>query len=196
VAWLQEGKVRQVGAADEVIDAYLRQVSQTIRAEEEAAPAAARANGGKPAVEIGDVRVLGRDGSRVKEVRSGDRLLVEIPYRVNDRLKNPRFQVSIRRDDGVEMFSVATADGVAPAVLERDGSARVEFRSVPLLAGTYGLAVTLAGGAVGEAVPVDERVQRSEFEVVETADSGAVELPHEWISEPAPVEVPRSHMEA
>ncbi|HLQ61293.1 MAG TPA: ABC transporter ATP-binding protein [Candidatus Acidoferrales bacterium] len=185
-AWIEEGKLRERGAPNQVVDAYLDNLraARGKAAEAEAAPT--RDLGGLPALSIGEVRLLDRRGGPADLISTGDPLAVEINYRVNRRLDAAFVGVLVHRNDGLLVASASSAqDGFRLEPGDRDGAVRLDFPQLPLLAGSYRISVAFYASAKATE-PVDSHPRRYGFRVVGSGpEEGVVRLPHRWSFEEA-----------
>ncbi len=178
VAWIEGGKLRELGSPREVVAAYLR--SATHGEVVEAAPVGAS----HQAARLGEIRVLAQ-GRPVHEVAVGDSVEVEIGYLAPGRLEAPSFGIRIATPDLITIHCFdSVADGVDLGPLEGSGTVRVEFPKLPLLPGGYVLEVTLGAGSRSGAEVLDRR-RIDDFVVVRPAstgmrDEGLVRVPHVW----------------
>jgi ABC-type polysaccharide/polyol phosphate transport system ATPase subunit len=178
--WIEGGSVREAGRSADVVDAYLEDVSARDRE-------ASRRPGERPAVELGDARLLGPAGEPVSVMKSGQNLFVEIPYHVNRVLENPVFAVVLSQSEGVKVHEAwSYDDGVRIGPLVRDGSLRFEYRALPLLPGTYRVTVAVFDGP-HPPTWVDMQYQRYSFRVSGSdKNEGVLRLDYAWV----PVDVP------
>ena len=95
VAWLDDGRLRRFGAAEDVVDAYVDQVRE--RRERADTASAAGGRGGR-AVELGEALLLDEAGRPVQEVGFDSPITVEIPYRVNRPVSTPVFGIAVHRN--------------------------------------------------------------------------------------------------
>jgi ABC-type polysaccharide/polyol phosphate transport system ATPase subunit len=185
-AWIGEGRLLELGDPAGVIGDYLDAVREQQLAAAEAGLAgdsAAQA----AAAEIVGVRLLDRADREVAELRSGDPLTVEIAYHCRQEVANPVFGVALFRNDGAYVYGTNSAvDGWSLPPALGPGRVRLEYRSLPLLPGTYLISVALFDGPGTPAL--DHRNQRHHFRVLgKTGEHGVTRLQHEWslLDEPA-----------
>ncbi|MBO0728277.1 MAG: ABC transporter ATP-binding protein [Acidimicrobiaceae bacterium] len=177
-AWIESGEVRKIGTPDSVVEAYLDRVREhdTMIEQQEGL----RSERKVPAVQLGEARLLDRNGRRAGVIEMGDPLTVEIPFHVKRSLAAPVFSVSIFRNDGAHVFTTNSRTDIVPGPLDQDGKVRVQFRSLPLVAGTYRLSVGLYASSESWAL-VDTQHWAYGFRVLGSVDEqGLVHLDHEW----------------
>jgi len=179
VAWIENGQVQEFGPAMTVVNAYLDRVRQMDQTRE----ASNQAHDGRdlPAVQLGEVHTLNRDGNRVRALETGDPLILEIPFCVNRRLGRPVFGIALFRNDGIHLYGTNTRlDRVPVPTLTQDGMIRLHFHAMPLLAGTYRLTVGVFDES-DESIPVDYHDKRYSFSVISSSgEQGLVRFDHDW----------------
>jgi ABC-type polysaccharide/polyol phosphate transport system ATPase subunit len=177
-AWIEDGQLKQFGSPVAVVNAYLDHVRERdqARADKEADEAPQRA------VELGEVRLLDRQGRRAHVLEIGDPLTVEIPYRVNRRIDDPMLGVALFRNDGVYLYGTNTnIDGISMSPIGEDGVAQFSYSSLPLLPGTYRIAVGVFERSDPDN-PIDHHDKLYSFRVISDSDEqGLVHLDHDWL---------------
>jgi ABC-2 type transport system ATP-binding protein len=179
--WLEQGKLREIGAAADVVDAYVDHV----RAEMERAEHAATDEATDrlvPAVELGEARVLDPTGRIAEEVGPNSGITIEITYRVHRPVSTPVFGVAIHRNDGVLAYATNThEDGFDPGPLTEDGVIRFRCPRLRLLTGTYRVTVSVLDVPSVVEPPIDSHWQRYVFRVRGVRhEQGVTRLEHEW----------------
>jgi ABC-2 type transport system ATP-binding protein len=141
LAWLQNGKLRMVGDAGDVVDTYLGNVNVSRLPGHDGVST----RWGSGEAEILAVDVLGPDGQPTSVIRTGDRCTFRVRYRVNDgRVERPCIGFGIRRIDGVQITGVNNRESaMIPAILEGEGTFDYVVERVPLLPATYELSYAL-----------------------------------------------------
>ena len=135
--WLDHGKLRERGKADQVADAYLGQVHVDLQVREEAHP---RPGVGK--LRFDRLELLEASGQPVDQVRTGDAVTFRAHYETTEPVHDPVFSFSVHAPDGVLVSAPTTSDAQV-SVDKVDGSGVVDLR-VPrllLLLGNYDLSV-------------------------------------------------------
>ncbi len=207
VLWLEDGRVMGQGPAREIIDRYLLSVyaredaalaaehaqlgepapsvapgepqeqNQPPAAEAPAAPQPDR--WGNREVEIAAVRML-KDGSHQAYVfDSGEPVIIEIDYRVNQPVEPPVFGVAIIRNDGVRCYGTNTSiESVSTAKLPPRGTIRITFDRFAFVEGNYSLDVAVHHE---NEKPYDYFRGSYEFSVrSQIRDSGVFRPGHRW----------------
>ncbi len=199
VAILRKGEVVEEGRPTDAVNRYLEILY------EEAAAEAGRegsASGGKRRgtgeLEIGEVRLLGRDMKPAAVIPTGEPFAVEFDYRARKRIEGPLFGVNLFRSDGVLAVSnncdtARTANlnlrpeeypGESPPELAKGAGGVARFRcpANPLLEGAYEVSVNVFRGKSGAHVPVEEVMGAVRFQVVSGrfTDRGLFVCPGKW----------------
>jgi ABC-type polysaccharide/polyol phosphate transport system ATPase subunit len=182
--WIGNGRVLGQGDAESVVDAYLGDVHD--RGLEGGGGRAALHDGALPAVEIGEVQLLDKDGRPVDAIRSGEPLSVEIAFRVNRLLDTPVFGVALHRNDGAYVYGSNThVDGYSLPSLESDGRITLTYAALPLLSGTYLVTVAVFDSEVEGAPAIDFREDYYRIRVVSRSrEQGLTRLNHDWHLDP------------
>jgi hypothetical protein len=178
-AWIENGEVRANGLSGRVVEQYLDQV----RGDEESARALTETASRE--VELGAARLLNEQGAPTEELRTGDTLVVEMPYHVRRRVETPVFGVSVHTSDGLCIHRTTTAmNGMALPPLEADGVIRVRFSDLDLYGGSYRVSTAVYDSERTDRPPIDQHEMRYRFWVDESSPPrGLVRLHHAW--EPA-----------
>lgn len=172
-AWIEDGVVQALGNPAMVVNGYVDRVRERDAAQER--------TGDVPAVELGDVRLLNRDGQPVHAFRRGDQLTLEVPYRVHRPVQQPVFGVAVMRNDGAYIYGTNTlAEGMRLMPLRRDGTFTFRYESLPMLGGTFRLQIAVFDGSQ-MLVPIHSLDRIYSFRVEgATKEEGVVRLDHSW----------------
>lgn len=134
--YLNRGEVVFLGPAPAAVARYRSDVAST-----EAGEAVSQEKGkrwGNRDVELTTVALVDPEGRPLKMVRSGERAAIRLSYRVHVPKEDFVFGIAIYRDDGTHVFGTNThLDGLAPKILEGEGSMSIEFPSLQLAPGRY-----------------------------------------------------------
>jgi ABC-type polysaccharide/polyol phosphate transport system ATPase subunit len=182
VAWIQEGRLQELGPPGRVVNAYLDHVRAEMGRQAVLREATGNRDARVPAIEVGTVRLLDAAGRPAEELSIGQPLTVEIGYRVNERVETPVFGVMLYRNDGAYVYGTNSHnDGLDIGPVERDGVVRLTYRSLPLLDGTYRLTVAVFASNRANAAPADYHEQRYSFRIVSgSMEQGMARLDHLW----------------
>ncbi len=134
--WLEKGRMRALGGADEVVDGY-EDYCRLRQAEGQKVGGSA---GGGGSSRIESVRLQSGGGETVHEFETGDTVTLQVAAWFSPGFEGrPAVGAALVRNDGIALYvAVSSLDGVR---LEPgpDGRCRLElsFPAVPLLAGSY-----------------------------------------------------------
>ena len=176
--WLEDGRVRMHGPAEEVTATYRR------AAAEAAGPVEAGEDGslrmGDRRVEITAVRFVGARPGRVPVLVAGEPVTVELDYLARTAVPDVIFGISAHTEDGSRRcFDVSTAaDGEVVGVVEGPGTVRLRLGRVDLGGGAYRLDVGAYAPDWSE--PYDYQWAAYPFEVWGTAGNGLLDPPRAW----------------
>jgi ABC-2 type transport system ATP-binding protein len=187
VALLDHGRVKELGPASDVIDAYLGGV-HTERAPTEG-EAGTRWGSGEVVIER--IELLGPTGMPVSWVKTGDQATIRLHYATRTPVERPVFKVVVSRVDGLEITGPNTREGgLVPDRLEGAGYVDLSIDRFPLLPGTYDLTASIQDFSCLHEYDVHHRSFRFDVEQGEPREStGFVTLGGQWRL--APLEAPR-----
>jgi hypothetical protein len=170
--WIDGGRARMQGHPQEVIDAYVRDVTQTEQAQGVQRHAAPRD------AELERVEMLGRTGEPSATFESGDPMTVRARLRPLTPGARITVALSILNGEGVRCYSTTTAlDGLPPLTVRGEGALECTLERLDLVAGTYTLALSVLG--VDDTSPA--LAHRLTFSVTSSrTDSGVYRPPHTW----------------
>lgn len=157
VAWLEHGRVREVGKAGVVIDRYLDEVHV-----EGDGPGDGRWGSGE--VTVTDVQMLDGTGLPVDQARTGDAVTFRLHYTASAPIERPVFGIMVANIEGVHVSAPNLRDG--EMALDRiSGSGYLDYQvpRLPLLPGTYVIGTTLED--YNRLHMYDARTQALRFEV-------------------------------
>jgi lipopolysaccharide transport system ATP-binding protein len=178
--WLRGGRVAAIGAADEVVDAYL----EYTRLRDDSAVAAT------PATEPAVLRVVrlaleDRDGRVPETITTGDPLTVRVwVERVAASTVVPGIGIAFVRNDGLVCYCVSTEmDGVE---MERDAdgyfTAALHVAALPLLGGGYYVNLATVDSRAG-LIAYDVHERLAPFRVRNPShDYGVMRMEHRWLT--------------
>lgn len=136
-------------------------------------------NGEETTIKITDVRIYNGEGVGQKIIKTGERIRLELDYRILREEESPIFAIGIMRYDGVLCYSTNTKiDGVECKDIKRQGTVAIEVPKLDLLPNTYfvDVAVMQSDGTV-----VDYCSHIYTFEMMSRReDTGVIRIPHEW----------------
>ena len=147
--WLENGRIRQKGDADEVVAAYLAETSSSNRSL--SGPSLGRSQTKSSAtltlgvnrwgsldVEIASVTLRDGSGAPRPTFEVGQGLEIEIAYRRRTAVREAIFQVALCREDGAKCLDVNTwADGTPAWELDDRGCITLSIDRLDLSEGAY-----------------------------------------------------------
>jgi ABC-type polysaccharide/polyol phosphate transport system ATPase subunit len=140
VAWLDQGELRMLGTAADVVDHYLAEVNAG-RSEE---AHATESRWGSGEVDLHRFELLGPDHRPLDVLHTGDPVVFRVHYAAHQPLVRPVISIAIHTVEGVHVTEPSTKEyGCSPE--ELGGSAWVDLAvdSLPLLPGTYDLSAAV-----------------------------------------------------
>jgi lipopolysaccharide transport system ATP-binding protein len=195
VVWLEDGRVREQGMPQRVIDLYRQHVAaqeaevavgEHLRLVEEVsqAPAVETANRwGSREVEITSVKMLHTSGQERYVYQSGDPVRVVIHYRVHRPVPDTVFGIALMRSDGLWCYGTNTAvEDISLPSLGEEGDVEVLLERLDFVAGTYALDVAVHAL---DAYPYDYHHGLYSFTVKsDLQEVGVCRIPHSWAIKP------------
>jgi ABC-2 type transport system ATP-binding protein len=110
VAWIEHGRVREIGPPGVIVDDYVEDMHPERESVEDADDEVAHSRWGAGDVLIEKVEILGPDGQPTHDVKVGEDMTLRFHYRVRDRAHAPVFGFAIIRDDGLHLTSLNTRE--------------------------------------------------------------------------------------
>jgi ABC-type polysaccharide/polyol phosphate transport system ATPase subunit len=152
--WLEHGRVRERGKADQVADAYLGQVHVDLQAQEDAHP---RPGMGK--VRLVGLEMLDASGRAVDQVCTGDAVTFRVHYEASEPVHDPVFSFSIHTPDGVLITGPNTKEAeVSVDKIDGPGVVDLVVPRLLLLLGNYDLSAECTNNIVTHSF---DRLQRT-----------------------------------
>jgi len=184
-AWIEHGRLLDLGPPQQVVNNYVDRVRETDlqRREKESNEPIPPST----PIEIERVRLVDALGEPVGSVAAGEKLVIDITYRINTHVRSPRVGVSVFRNDGVYLYGINTGiDRVSIPEAKGEGCIRLTYRSVNLLAGLYRLSIGIFDGQQEER-PIVFHDKIYGFRVTSDVqgEQGLVRLDHKWELRPA-----------
>ena len=183
--WFEGGRLESEGEPLKVIDAYLESVypdrdrRRTTGRPLGSDPRAKRWGNGE--IEIMEVITCNGQGQARRVFRTFEELMVRIHYRVNGPFRDPGFCVNICTEEDVFLHGTNTFNqGVQVKIAQDTGVIEVHYPRLPLMFGTYWLAVGVTSDNDWTA-PYDFCHRVKKIEVLRTSpEGGAVCFDHSW----------------
>ncbi len=125
------------------------------------------------------IRMLDKDGNEQSTFKTGDEMILDLDYHVEQKVTDAVFGFGIFRNDGLWCYGTNTRiDRMKNFDLEKDGNFKVAITDLNLIPGQYWCDITIE---YGEGNPVDYYKQAMKFEVVSNVtDVGISRIPHNW----------------
>ncbi|HWL42897.1 MAG TPA: ABC transporter ATP-binding protein [Ilumatobacter sp.] len=175
-AWLDHGSIRELGAPNDIADAYL-----------------ATSHGGRSVhlqdglrwgtgeVQIDDVEVLGGDLEPVEFARTGDPLAFRVHLSARQAVVGPELVLSLHDIDGRLLSEVSTrAREMHIDQVAGTRTVTLEVDQFPLSEGTYELSAAVRDESGQRELDVRSRMLRFDVLKGKLADGGIVTLPARW----------------
>ncbi|MCB8943214.1 MAG: ABC transporter ATP-binding protein [Ardenticatenaceae bacterium] len=181
LVWLENGRIRMAGMADEVAEAYneamMRQGDRQFVIQNGSA-----ARRGSREVEITAVRLLDGAGVEQEVFETGRPLTVEMAYVAHKAVPNPEFGLAIYRQDGTHVNGPNTrVAGLQMGMVEGKGVVRYEIECLPLLPARYLLTTAVHDSRTSWTY--DYHQQAYSFRVTRASEGevqGLIEMPASW----------------
>jgi len=125
---------------------------------------------------VESIEVVNKNGEGLRDLKTGDSILLRIHYVARRRFMGAEFSVSCKSEWGEEIFSTTTSYGVGDSLdqVEGPGALELTVNDLPLLGGTYYLDLALAREGVSYHFVLERAVQL-EFRPTDVYNSGRVE---------------------
>jgi ABC-2 type transport system ATP-binding protein len=138
-AWLDHGRLKDVGKPGGLIDEYVggqRAERSTVET--------GGSRWGEGGARLDDVELLDTDGRPTSVFRTGDRMTIRLRYSATERIEQPVFAVEIHHSSGVQVTAPNTWEaGQVPAVLPAAGTVELAVDRMLLVPGVYQLSASL-----------------------------------------------------
>ena len=173
--WLENGKVRQTGAAADVVRAYQLQVLQSTTS----APTR-RERTGHDAVTVDALTLYSADGERADTLPSGAGMLARIAFTAHTPLYDPIFQVGIFNNDGTKCYEINTRDDdMSTGTVSGTHTLSLSIAALPLSPGTYRVNVGIYSS--DWSTTYTYRVESATLTVYgDGTENGIISVPHHW----------------
>jgi lipopolysaccharide transport system ATP-binding protein len=142
ILWMEEGRVRAVGAAGEIAERYMNEVNLQALANQSTALQSHR--GGTGEVRYQSVELFDGGGGAMGLMRPGDTLVVRATYRTSHAVPRPTFQIAVVDvDSGVVITTATSRPEEVPATADGDGAIECRFDRLPLRPRQYVLRLAI-----------------------------------------------------
>lgn len=176
--WIADGRVRALGAVDDVITSYESAMEETAPEREPGPLGTKRLGTGE--IEIVAVTLLSASGTPASTVRAGGEVTVLIDFFAHQEVTDPIFGVSAHSGvDGIRCFDLSTAaDGESVGTLKGAGTVRLHLERLDLSGGSYHLDVGVYERNWEH--PYDYLWQALFFQMDAIETGGLVQPPRSW----------------
>lgn len=183
VIWLDQGKVRAAGPADQVIEQYkdftFKRVGEQIQFQNQTA---SFKRWGTRQIEITAVRFLNQAGEETTVFKTGDAMTVEIQFFAHEPIADPEFGLAIFRQDGLHLNGPNNRlAGLELGIIEGPGVIRYCVQSLPLLPARYRLTAAIHDSY--QPIAYDYHEEAYSFRIIEGGTQeteGLLALPATW----------------
>jgi ABC-type polysaccharide/polyol phosphate transport system ATPase subunit len=152
--WLDHGKVRDAGKADQVADAYIGQVHVDLQAHEDA-----HHRPGSGRVRLVRLEVLDSAGQPIDQVSTGDPVTFRVHWQADEPVREPVFSFSVHTPDGVLVTGPNTKESeVWVDEIAGAGMVDLEVPRLLLLLGSYDVSAECTNKTVAHSY---DRLQRA-----------------------------------
>ena len=175
-AWLDHGKLVEVGPAAQIVDNY-------IEAGHLARPVASGGTRhGTGEIIVDRVELIGADGKEARQFATGAQVTVRLHYTTETRVERPVFATSLHSVDGQHLWSHHTWDAeYIPPALDGKGYIDVVIPALPLLPGTFNINTSVVDESLSHSF--DQWVKAVRFEVIQgpaRESGGVVAMSSKW----------------
>ena len=168
-AWLDHGKLVEVGPAAAIVDNY-------IEAGHLARPVASGGTRhGSGEIIVDRIELFGRDGEDARQFATGDQVTARLHFQADSRVERPVFAASLMSLEGQHLWSHHTWDAeYIPPALDGKGYLDVVIPALPLMPGTFTLNTSVVDESLSHSY--DQWVKAIHFDVVQgiPRESGGV----------------------
>jgi len=143
-AWLDHGRVVEIGPPGRLIDDYVEVMHpERVAVRDEETGEAAGTRWGTGDAKIERIELLGPAGTPTRQVHMGDDVVLRLHYVCESAITKPVFGIGVHRLDGVHVAGINSRE--AFLLDEISGRGFVDFRTgrLPILPGTYDVTVAL-----------------------------------------------------
>ena len=138
VAWLDGGKLIEIGRPEELIDRYIDEG----HAQRDSDVGGARWGSGEAV--LTNVSFMDAGNAPTTKVRTGDTATIRIGYRADQRIDKPVFGLAIETLEGVYVWASNTRDAdYVPDHIEGSGSIEFRIPRLMLLPGTFDISASI-----------------------------------------------------
>lgn len=193
LVWMDDGRLQEMGPADETIRHYLTHISRRATHKDMATSGQEpQQRSGNDDIEIAAVRFINAAGEETDTFYYGEPFTIEIQVVAHRPIRKPEFGIAIHRSDGVHVTGSNNRIAGDPfEIVTGEGVVRYHIDSLSLLNGVYDLTAEIHDGFRPQAY--DSHVRAYRFRVLSTAiqdPDGVVDLAASWQWEPQSTPIP------
>jgi lipopolysaccharide transport system ATP-binding protein len=186
---MDQGEILEQGTAEKVSDAYLKRAhargNERLSALNRGTSEYPRWGTGE--MEIYELELTDAQGEQGHVMRTGEPFQLLLRYECHEEVQNPVFGIGIYRSDGTYVNGSNHHWRDQPIQLEQvkageKGEVRMEFASLPLLAGQYYITTFLYDHSKAAPTAIDHQEHAITFEVLDPRNHqhGMLYLPTRW----------------
>lgn len=177
VAWLDQGQLRDLGSAVDIVSKYnaLSHHADPVQQEERGE------RWGSREVEIQEVYLSDGAGSRISSVESGQLVNLNCEFHSSIDLKSAAFAYGITDIHGTVLWGTnSKVQGVPFQISRGSGNNAITIPHLQLLEGTYDLSVAIADGSYSHEYDHWSRKHRFMVHQTSVKELGTVKMNSEW----------------
>jgi ABC-2 type transport system ATP-binding protein len=177
VVWLEKGRVKMVGNANDVIASYTGNTYGNFAQVD----AGSKTRWGTGEAQVTQVALVDTNEQPLDTVSSGGEIRVAIELNCHVRLESPVVHVKLETMTGELVWATSTQRGAATLrVLDGPARAVLHVPSVPLAEGTYYVSVVLTDATGGTEYDHCQHWAKMHVSGGQASDSGIVSMPSVW----------------
>lgn len=158
-AWLDHGRLVEVGPAATIVDSYIEAGHETQPVD------SGGTRHGTGEIIVDRIELLDEHGVDLRQFRTGDPVTLRLHYRADRPVRRPVFAASLHALTGQHVWSHHTLDaGFVPDELSGDGSLDVVIPALPLQPGAFVLNTSVVDDQLAHSY--DQWVKAARFDVV------------------------------
>ena len=192
VIYLRKGELIAWGEPDVVVGRYLadsREEIKNITPTDHAVVDAATEGKLKPhenrfgsfQMKIINVKLLNEEGVSIRELLTGESLILEIDYNAPQPIQSPFFGVTIERDDGLVCVNTTSHNsGHTMPVVQGEGSVALHLKRLDLNSGQYFISVGVYQANGDYAYDYHWQAYPLNINTHQLYDKGLLQVPHTW----------------
>ncbi|MEY4401352.1 MAG: hypothetical protein RL072_1217 [Actinomycetota bacterium] len=177
VVWLEKGRVKMVGDANDVIASYTGNTYGNFTQVD----AGSKTRWGTGDAQVTQVALVDTNEQPLDTIQSGGEIRVAIEINSHVRLESPVVHVKLETVTGELVWATSTQRGTATLrMLDGPGRAVLHAPSVPLAEGTYYVSVVITDATGGTEYDHCQHWAKLHVSGGQANDSGIVSMPSTW----------------